>query len=153
MIVWKPLKDYEGLYEVNNEGSVRSVKTLREKVPWTHPNGYSFVWLYKNKKKYNVRVYRAVAEAFIPNTEHKPFIDHINRIRTDNRVENLRWVTKEENMCNPLTRLFRAKYICEGRLATEVAKEKGITMWTFRKRIKEGKTIEECCGVKGGDEV
>ena len=50
------------------------------------------------------RVHRIVAETFIPNPESKPCIDHINTIRTDNLVENLRWVTQRENCNNPLSR-------------------------------------------------
>ena len=49
-------------------------------------------------------IHRAVAELFIPNPENKPYVDHINTVTTDNRAENLRWVTHKENCNNPLTR-------------------------------------------------
>ena len=54
-------------------------------------------------------IHRAVAELFIPNPENKPHIDHINTIRTDNRAENLRWVTAKENCNNPLTKIKMIK--------------------------------------------
>lgn len=148
MIEWRPVKGYENLYLVSSEGDVKTLKTGRIKKSWVHPNGYSFVWLYKNNVKYNARVHRLVAEAFIDNPLNKPFIDHINRDRTDNRVSNLQWVTKEENMRNPLTRLFRAKHIYKGRLASEVAKENGVSEYAFRKRINAKLPIEVCCGIQ-----
>ena len=52
----------------------------------------------KNHKGKNIGVHRLVAKAFIPNTENKSEVDHINTIRSDNRAENLRWVTPFENM-------------------------------------------------------
>lgn len=56
------------------------------------------------------RVHRIVAEAFIPNPENKPTVDHINRVRTDNRVCNLRWSTPKEQVENSSQVLFRADY-------------------------------------------
>ena len=68
-----------------------------------HKQGYEYITLYKNSKSENLRVHRLVAIAFIPNLESKSEVDHINTIRNDNRVENLRWVTPKENSNNELT--------------------------------------------------
>lgn len=100
--IWRDIKDYEGLYQVSNFGRVRSLdrngkgkgngsKGKILKLCLDKSNGYYIVMLYKNgiSKKYSV--HRLVAEAFIPNPDNLPTVDHINRIRTDNRIENLRW--------------------------------------------------------------
>lgn len=50
-----------------------------------------------------ITVHRLIAEAFIPNPKNKPCIDHINTVKDDNRIENLRWCTQQENMNNPIT--------------------------------------------------
>ena len=65
--------------------------------------GYLSVDLYKDGKRLTRGIHRLVAEAFIPNVNNKPFIDHINCVRTDNYVENLRWVTAKENANNVIT--------------------------------------------------
>lgn len=117
---WKPIKDYEERYEVSNNGNVRSLghnvcfldygkyvdfyrdgKLLK---PTVNKYGYFVVTLYdpSTKKAKVHKVHRLVAEAFIPNVENRPMIDHINAIKTDNRVENLRWCTHKENMNNPM---------------------------------------------------
>lgn len=96
---------FEGLYQISNQGRVFSVKKkIFIKLDENNQQGYQVVKLCKNGKRYKFRVHRLVAEAFIPNPENKPCVDHINTIRNDNRVENLRWVTYKENLDNPLTR-------------------------------------------------
>lgn len=65
--------------------------------------GYYNYCIYINNEAKYYNVHRLVAEAFIPNPDNKPCIDHINTIRTDNRIQNLRWVTQSENMRNPIT--------------------------------------------------
>lgn len=105
---WKPVRGYEGLYEVSDWGNVRSlnyrrtgmVKLLKQR---TNQFGYQVIGLNYDGKQHFNQVHRLVAEAFIPNPYNKPEVDHINTNRTDNRVENLRWVTKKENGNNPLT--------------------------------------------------
>jgi hypothetical protein len=106
---WKTIKDYP-MYEVSNLGRVRSnnnpkkPKILKQ---GTNVYGYKTVALTKVKKsgKGNTKqVHRLVAEAWIPNPDNKPFIDHIDTNPSNNVPQNLRWVTAEENANNPLTK-------------------------------------------------
>lgn len=111
--IWREVKGYEGYYEVSNLGNVRALERIvcngrispAKNVTKRKDNyGYYHVGLNKNAKETTRRIHRLVAQAFIPNPENKPFLDHINTIRTDNRVENLRWVTPKENNENILSR-------------------------------------------------
>lgn len=104
--IWKTIEDYPN-YMVSNMGRVKSLCYGKEKIMklCTGKGGYLTVTLIKDKKINTNRVHRIVAEAFIPNPENKPCVDHINTYRTDNRVENLRWVTHKENQNNPLTKI------------------------------------------------
>lgn len=103
--IWKPVVGYEGLYEVSNLGRVKSLnyrRTGKEGIlsQGKCKNGYSIVGLYKNEKRKPYYVHRLVAEAFIPNPENLPEVNHIIddfEHRSDNRVENLEWCTVEYN--------------------------------------------------------
>lgn len=85
---------------VSSDGQIQVPKSGVHCEHWTYgsnnSNGYRTVGV--NGKRH--RVHRLVAETFIPNPDNKSFVDHINRIRDDNRVENLRWVTRSENERN-----------------------------------------------------
>lgn len=101
--VWKDISGFEGLYKVSNLGKVFSC--VRNKIMKLDISraGYHSVRLYKEREYSHPYVHRLVAQAFIPNPDNKEQVDHINTIRTDNNVENLRWVTVTENINNPVT--------------------------------------------------
>lgn len=94
--------DFEN-YQITDDGRVWSVKSKKFLSINKGKNGYCLANLWKNNKLYTKSVHRLVAEAFIPNPENKSCVDHINGDRTDNSVENLRWVTPRENSNNPIT--------------------------------------------------
>lgn len=111
---WRPIEGFPR-YEISNKGRVKSFtnpkkpKILR---PHQLKNGYLMVHLAKGEEWGSnetecVRIHKLVANAFIPNPENKCHVRHINQDRTDNRVENLRWVTREESNADPITKANR----------------------------------------------
>jgi len=97
--VWRDIEGYEGLYQVSNLGRVKSLHGLSERIMKNRnvSGGYQALLLTKNKISKNFLVHRLVAQAFIPNLEGKPEVNHINEDKTNNRVDNLEWMTHIEN--------------------------------------------------------
>ena len=95
--IWKDIKDYEGIYQVSNIGRVKRVDTDRILKGCKNRGGYLRVRLSKNNLASNKRIHRLVAQAFIPNTENKSQVNHIDEDKTNNRVDNLEWSTAKEN--------------------------------------------------------
>lgn len=84
-------------YLIDEGGNVYSKLRNKKLKHFSNPDGYLLYKLYKDKKPFTIKIHRLVAEAFIPNPDNKPQVNHINGIKTDNRLINLEWVTKSEN--------------------------------------------------------
>lgn len=103
---WRPVAGYEGLYEVSDQGSVRSLPRQagtfyfkgRMLKQFLNKAGYYCVCLSKEGRQTTVSVHRLVAIAFIPNPEGKETVNHINEDKADNRACNLEWLTLRENI-------------------------------------------------------
>lgn len=96
---WKEIKNFEN-YWVSSEGKIWSEKSNKFLKAQANKKGYLWVYLWQNGKYYWRSIHRLVAEAFIENPENKPTVDHINRNRLDNRVKNLRWADRYEQIKN-----------------------------------------------------
>ena len=141
------IENYEN-YIIYENGDLLNVDTGKYLNPHLNKQGYKDISLFKNRKQKHFLVHRLLALTFIPNPENKKCIDHINRDRSDNRLENLRWATHLENSQN------------QGMYKTNTSGEKNISyykqnnFWVFdkvlnKKRItKYFKTKEEAIEFK-----
>ena len=99
----KMLSLFDGMYMITDDGRLYSVRSGKWLKPNTDKYGYYYYIVSINSVRTTVKPHRAVAEAFIPNPDRKPTVDHINCNRKDNRVSNLRWATWKEQKHNPIT--------------------------------------------------
>lgn len=112
---WRDVVGYEGRNLVSSFGRMVTIRTynykhkgeivIRELMkPYiAKDTGYARVSMYKNGKRKTMFVHRIIAEAFIPNPMGYEYIDHINTIRSDNHIENLRWCSASMNVNNLIT--------------------------------------------------
>lgn len=101
--IWKPVKGYEGLYEVSNKGNIKSLnynKTGNEKVlrPADNGRGYLYVVISKNGERKNMLIHRAVAEVFLENPYNLPQVNHRDEDKTNNSVENIEFCSCKYNL-------------------------------------------------------
>ena len=104
--IWKDIKDYEGLYKVSNLGRVKSLdivdrlnRTFKGKIRKAKFNnrGYEQIALYKNGNQKYFLVHRLVAQAFIPNPDNLPQVNHLDQNNKNNNSINLEWCTNNYN--------------------------------------------------------
>lgn len=103
---WKPVVGYEGKYEVSDCGAVRKIGGV-DIGQWSNDSGYSIVRL--SGPRSMKRVHRLVAEAFIPNPECLPFVNHLDANTSNNHASNLEWCTAKGNIqhCVSLGRIAK----------------------------------------------
>lgn len=99
---WKIIDEFPN-YSISNTGLIRNDKTGKYLKHSPKGTGYDRVCLYKDGKRYYRMVHRLLAIAHIPNPDNLPEIDHINTIRNDNRIENLRWCSHKQNVNNSIS--------------------------------------------------
>ena len=114
----KDIVGYEGLYAITPEGEVWSYKRKKFLTPYISGNGYFKVRLLKDNGEKQYYVHRLVAEAFLPNPENLPQVDHIDNDKTHNYVNNLQWTTHRDN-CRKSKNKPILQYSLDGELIRE----------------------------------
>ena len=93
----KDIKGYENIYGITSCGKVWSYKYKKFLKPNANRDGYLYVNLYKDGKMKHYKIHRLVAEAYLPNPENLPQVDHIDGNKTHNYLNNLQWITHRDN--------------------------------------------------------
>lgn len=151
--IWNDINGYEGLYQVSSLGTIKSLarftpnqwsetSRFREEKTLSYQltkDGYPTIKLSKNGNAIRYRIHRLVALCFLENQFGKEQVNHINGIKTDNRVENLEWATQNENQLHACKNGLKPRKLIESdvlkirndkRTGSEIAKDYNITFQT-----------------------
>lgn len=145
--IWRPISGLEEHYEVSNLGRVRRIKSGYGTSAGRYlnfidnGNGYAIASMSKDSTHYRRYVHRLVAEAFIPNPDGKPEVNHIDGNKRNNRVDNLEWVTRAENNAH----MFRTGLVDMERFRESKRKPKSETTKQHMSLAQKGNT--KCKGL------
>lgn len=161
--IYKDIIDYENTYQISNLGNVKSLKRivngrngkikLKTKIlKYSLVRGYKAVNIWKNGKYKNVKIHRLVGLYFVENKDNKKCINHINGIKTDNRVENLEWCTYSENLIHAYKNKLNKneKIIMQFDLNNNLINEfESLSQAsTFINKYNQRGNISDCCNKK-----
>lgn len=122
-------------YIINRDGTIFSIKNNKYLIPHKRKDGYFIVRI--NRKDYTI--HRLVAQKYIPNPNNYPYVNHINYIKTDNRVENLEWCTPKYNSIHGIGKKIY-QYDLKGNLIKEYNSISEIDSKKFNRKM-----ISNCC--------
>ena len=139
MEVWKDVIGYEGYYQISNYGLVKSLdrvvdknigqkKLLKSRLlkQGIDKDGYKHVILYKNGRGSIFKTHKLVAIAFIDNPNNKKEINHKNGVKTDNKIENLEWCTRSENVKHAFKNGLKKPIFGETHVSSKLSEEQAI---------------------------
>ena len=148
--IWCPIKGFEGQYQVSDQGRVKSLKFGKERIlkPIRDKDGYLLVNLCKNGEIKQCLVHRLVAQAFIPNPNNLPQVNHRDEDKTNNSVQNLEWCDQKYNI-NYGTRTDRcSKPVLQFTKSGEFVREWKSTRDVERNLGYFHNNISDCCNGK-----
>lgn len=161
--IWKDIEGTNGKYIVSNDGKVATLRKRKKLLTLTKQrSGYLYAMVEIDGKQVNKRVNRLVATAFIENPNNLPFVNHIDGCKTNNRAENLQWVTNSQNMkhahANGLVKKHvftdeERKQISEKLKGHKVSEETRKKMSLAQKGKKKPKLSEKLKGRKLSEET
>ena len=141
-MIWKTIKGTNEEYQVSDTGLVKTTKTGRILKPSVTKHGYERVCLFKMDRERRYRVHRLVAEAFIPNPDNLPQVNHIDGNKRNNNAANLEWVTNHENAIHAKEHGLRTKHeqFCASRrkrvIATNIKTGESIVFESITAAVK-----------------